>query len=435
MPLTKKVAVLLSITFFAIAANLSAQQTCASVLQAKGEDAAGDESCFVLAVIVVDHLTEKQYIGSNADAQIPPRDIQQTNSGNAATGGSVAQSEAVPTVQPMAIGGGSIAAVGSDAGADAITALTFNPAIFFADPDDTEATAKWSRLSDVTLFFPVDGLDADEDGDIDYFGVRLRINMTGVGAGSRIMREARDEFRRLVSMEDASAVRLETGFLRLEVRSPDALPQCVDTLLSESPEAAEVTESCGSDLLVVLEGEEYEEFRNQLADIRRKADARYFGLDIRLDFGDPTLGAVPNASGTSITGGLAFGREFIASSAHGASSGLKGRFGIRFTDLEEVDKTSFALDGGLAFEARRPLETGGTVVLSSGFEFRFADEDSMRSELQTDFLIFRASLLVPITGSTGISIAVGAPLIGESVSPTLTISANWGLLLSALPRP
>ena len=73
--------------------------------------------------------------------------------------------------------------------------------------------------------------------------------------------------------------------------------------------------------------------------------------------------------------------------------------------------------------------------LSAGFEFRYARAQAMESALQTDFLVFRASLAVPLTGGTRVSIALGAPLIGQDISPTLSISANWDLLLPRLPLP
>lgn len=39
-----------------------------------------------------------------------------------------------------------------------------------------------------------------------------------------------------------------------------------------------------------------------------KADSKYFGLDLRFDSGDPTLGSKPGAAGTRLFGGLARGR-------------------------------------------------------------------------------------------------------------------------------
>jgi len=416
----------------ATAGPLTAQDrsaACREVLQRRFPDAAGaaavpdDQMCFVLAVAVGDALRSPLF----SDGLISPRDLQPTSGGDAATGGSPAQGEPVPTVQPMAIGGGTVAAVGSDAGTDAITALTINPGIFFTTPRDREETARLSRLSDVTVFFPVNELDRDNDGDVDYFGARVRLNWTGLSAGRRLMERARTRFAALMQQEATDAFRIA------EVLS--AAPNvagCVDALLAQVGDAGTIIAACGEDARPRIDAGAYEQFRADLAEIREEIDAKYFGLDLRLDVGDPTLGAVPDADATALTGGFAFGRRFVGE-AHATSLGFKGRVGARYTDLANLDENSFAVDGGLAFDVRRPVDDLRSVTLSGGFEFRFGDAaDQMEALLQTDFLVFRASLSVPITSAAGVSINVGAPLIGEEISPTLSINANWALLLPEL---
>ncbi len=404
---------------------------CGRVLLARFHTAAqSNDPCFELAGAVVIEVTDALYRGVDLDSAISPRDLQQTNSGDAVGGGSLAQDEAVPTVQPMAIGGGSVAAVGSDAGANAITALTLNPSIFFAPPGDREKTARLSRLADLTVLFPVDQLDRDHDGRVDYFGARLRMNVTGAGAGGRVMQKARDLFTGLLRKEAENATRLAQAF-----KSAPNLETCVAALLGPGADAGAITSACGEGARVQVDAAQYAQFQRQLAAAREEADAKYLGLDVRLDFGDPTLGAVANAAATALTGGLAFGRQFVAPDADAASLGLKGRLGVRYTDLRNVDETSFALDGGLGLHARRPLEDGSAVDLAGGFEFRYARARGLRSALQTDYLMFRASLAVPLAGGTRVAIALGAPLIGQAISPTLSISANWGLLLPRVAPP
>ncbi len=386
-----------------------------------------EDACFALAVSVVDMLTADLYV--NVDSAISPRDLQQTNSGDAATSGSVAQGEVVPTAQPMAIGGGSVAATGSDAGTSAITALTINPAIFFTSSEARETIAKWSRLTDATVFFPVDGLDQNDDGEIDYFGVRLRVNMTGLSAGGRIMQQAREKFLGLLEIEARNARRLAD----LLEAAPE-LEACI-TALTGVASAQSRVRACGADFRIQLDPSQYEAFRRNLTSIRERADARYLGFDLRLDVGDPTLGAVPDAAATAITSGLAFGQQFVGKDALAASFGVKGRLGVHFSDLHDIDETHFALDGGLAFEARRLVEPQRPILLAGGFEFRYGNAEQFRSELQTDFLVFRASLNVPLANVAGVSVNVRAPLIGESISPTLSVNVNWGVLLPKLGLP
>lgn len=387
------------------------------------------DPCFTLAGVVMFQQTERLYLGPDAAERLSPRDLQQTNAGDAATGGSVAQAEAVPTVQPMAAGGGSISAVGSDAGAHAITALTLNPAIFFTGSEPSTALAQYSRLSDLTVFFPVDGLDQDQDGDVDYFGIRVRVNVTGLSAGSDLMAKAREMFGTLVQQEA-----LYVEWLAEVLQNTPVVEACVTALLASQLDRAAVQQSCATDVAATLDADAYRAFHDQLAAVREEVDSRYFGLDVRLDVGDPTLGAVPNASATAITGGLAFGKQFVGQRPDDASAGLKARLGLRYTDLEDLDEQSFAVDGGVAFEARRPVDLRRIVTLSGGFEFRFGDADRAEAELQTDFLVFRAALKVPVSDGTGVSIAVGAPLIGERISPSLSVNAHWGLLLPTSVR-
>lgn len=388
------------------------------------------DPCHQLAGAIIIEGNAARYLGIDPDSAISPRDLQQRNSGDAATGGSVAQGEAVPTVQPMAIGGGSLGAVGSDGGADAITALTINPAIFFTSPHAREAVARASRLADVTVFFPVDRLDRDGDGDIDYFGVRVRINSTGLRAGSRVMQRARESFDRLLSQEAADAERLAAAFHR----APD-VERCVAALRAQPPQVAAIDAACGADARARPDEAQYEQFRRELAVARELADASYLGLDLRLDFGDPTLGAVPNASATAITAAVAFGRQFVDSNTAAASVGIKGRLGLRFTNLDSVSANGFAVDAGLGFEARRPLDLQRAITLSGGFEGRFGGEAQLEAEQQTNQLVFRAALSIPLGDASGVALAVGAPLIGTGASPTLVVKVDWGLLLpSLLPR-
>jgi hypothetical protein len=384
-------------------------------------------TCFVLAVAVGDSLRSHLFF----DSLLSPRDLQQTNGGDAATGGSLAQGEPVPTVQPMAIGGGAVAAVGSDAGTDAITALTLNPGIFFTTPRNRDETARVIRLSDMTVFFPVNELDRDDDGDVDYFGLRIRVNATGLSAGSRLMSEARRKFEILLRQEATDADRLAAVL----GEAPN-VAGCVDALLAQVDAAAAIAAACGEDVRPRIDADAYERFRTDLASLREEIDSKYFGLDLRLDVGDPTLGAVPDAAGTSLTGSVAVGKQYVGGDMERASVGLKGRLGVRYTDLEDIDETSFAVDGGLAFDVRRPVTEMRSVTLSGGFEFRFGDAtQEVEAQLQSDFLVFRASLAVPITNATGISVNVAAPLIGDEISPTLSINGNWALLLPELLSP
>lgn len=383
----------------------------------------GDESCFFLAGTLV---------GALGTQMILQRDLQPADEGGARAAGSLAQGEAVPTAQPMAIGGGSLSAVGSDAGSDAITALTFNPTIFFGAASSGEELARNSRLADVTVFFPMDELDRDDDGDVDYFGLRMRVNFTGLGAGSELWAAAR-RLQALTVSETTATERLDEVLSALPVAR---LGACVESLRDVSSTTAERTEACGEDVRRRLDAQGYEQFRQSLVPLRTQADSRYFGLDVRLDFGDPTLGAVPDAQAVAINAGIAFGRQLVGADALAPSTGIRFRAGVRYTELVDVDETSFALDGGLGFALRRPVDVEKALTLTGGFEFRFGGVDeALDAAFQSDFVVFRAALSVPMTDQVGITMSFGRPLVGDEISQTLSVTGDWRLLLPLLPSP
>ncbi|MFQ5569253.1 MAG: hypothetical protein ACE5G0_06235 [Rhodothermales bacterium] len=406
------------------------QNTCATTLAALDSTFAGqDLTCFELAAFIVDSFASRLYLGV-AEEQTIPRDLQSSAPQGAATGGSPAQDEAIPSVQPLALAGGSIAAVGTDAGAHAITALTLNPSLFFFNSDAKEAVAKFSRFTDVTFFFPVDELDQNDDGKVDYFGVRARVNINSFSQGSEIMQKARSLFASLVQQETELADKISNV---LET-APD-VEKCANAYIA----GQNTEQACKGTVSISLDETQYEALREQLQAAREEADAFYYGIDLRFDFGDPTLGEVPGADGTALFGGIAIGKRFVNTSL--SSGGIRGRLGIRYVDQDDfidstnVDKvnpvkgeTNFALEGGFGFELMKAFQQQ-PIRLSGGFEFRLGDPpNDMDEEFQTNYLLFRASLNIPVTSSNSLSLSVGAPLIGE-VTPTLSVNVNWALLL------
>src|SRR5207244_4398341 len=85
---------------------------------------------------------------------------------------------------------------------------------------------------------------------------------------------------------------------------------CATQLETVTATADDVREKCGSTLHVVLDTTAYAALRRSAAAAREEADARYWGMDLRFDTGDPSFGKIHNAAGTSVAGGLGFGRRF-----------------------------------------------------------------------------------------------------------------------------
>jgi len=396
------------------------ERECARIT---GQDV-GDESCFFLAGTLVGEIGAGMILGESPALTL--RDLQPAQEGSSSAAGSLAQSDAVPAARPMAIGGGSVSAVGSDAGADAITALTLNPSVFFPTGRSGEKVARNSRLADMTLFFPVDNLDRDDDGAIDYFGFQMRVNFTGLSSGNEVWAAA-ERLRDLTVIETDETERLTAALRQMPVRQ---IQGCVEQLGESSATAERVVAACGSDLRPDLDAPTYEEFRESLMAAKEQADSKYFGLDVRMDIGDPTLGAVADAEAVSINGGVALGRQFVGEDPMSPSAGIRLRAGLRYTDVKNLDETSFAFDGGLGFVLRSRVDVEKALSLSAGFEARYGGVDeSLKGAMQTDFVMFKAALSVPVTDQVAITLSLGQPLVGEEVSRTLSVTGDWRLLL------
>lgn len=409
---------------------------CANVLIDNGIPAASHtpDPCADLSIMVaakapsVMNLADV-FLGST----ITPRDLQSQHPQQAALGGTPAQGHAVPGVQPAGVAAGTIAAVGTEAGDAAIAALGVNPAILFLDDAVSERLAQFSRFADLTVFVPVSDPssdtdpDDDDDNGLEYFGARLRINFTGISSGSTVWNEARKLTGNWIGRQadNSDHVRKVLG------QAPD-LSGCVTALLNPKPAEGEITQKCGAPVTLQVNQAEAEALRDELAKVRRAADARYFGMDIRYDHGDPTMGAVENASGSFLFAGLAYGRRLGSDADRSANLGFRSRLGVRHASLDGSDESEFAVEGGLGFEMARQLERQ-EINAAIGLEFRQGNaEEAVEDELQTNYGMIRGSFLVPITSGNSLSINVGTPVWGD-VSPVLSVNFNWGLLLPGRP--
>jgi hypothetical protein len=312
---------------------------------------------------------------------------------------------------------------GSEAGTDAITSISFNPAMLLGS-SDADAAARWGRFADVTLFFPV--TDAgDVENRLDYVGVRVRLNITGLKPGEQLLEDAVLAFRETLADEGKLIGALIP--VLLGAGDPEACARAVmEGGFREYPGV------CDADVGMQLSPARYEQLRKRIAAARERADAEYLGLDLRVDTGDPTLGAVPGSDATSLQAGLAFGRRFLKKDIAAPTAGVRSRLGVRYIDPEAVGDVTWALDGGLALEGSRMLQNEQFMMFTGGFEFRYSNSDeSEREALQTDFLDFRASLNVPLVSGASLAVGFSAPLVGEQ-NPSLTFNVNWGALLPGL---
>lgn len=357
------------------------------------------------------------------------RDLQSRSSQQTELAGTLGQGHAIPGVQPAAVAAGTIAAVGTRVGQEALAAFSVNPLTLFLAETASEELAKYSRLADVTTLIPISdvGVGGEDPSPPSrpttrYIGIRVRFNFTGVSAG----REIWDAADRLLRTRISRGARAVAGIASILVGTSD-VAGCAAALLADDAASA-VNNACGVPFEFEPDLALATELREELARVRRAADESYFGADLRIDFGDPTLGAVDGATGQFLFAGLAVGRRIGGSGA--TSLGFRARLGLRHAMLSAADRAEFAGEGGVGLEVSRRVDDYNDLSMSGAFEFRYGDAPAEFAEvLQTNFLMLRGSIRLPVTGSNSISINVGAPVWGD-VAPAFSVNFNWSLLLS-----
>jgi hypothetical protein len=413
------------------------QAQCHAVLLARDiPPGSASDHCNTLAGLVASTarrvLEAAEVILRDDDAAVgaifSQRDLQPRYPQLPSLAGTPAQGHAIPGVQPAAMAAGAIAVVGTDAGDDAIAALGLNPLVVLIADEVSRQLARYSRTADLTVFVPVSDLSTEDADAVDrakprYFGARLRLNVTGVAAGDRVWDGARRLIRNWIVRGGKNLVVVRQAF----ARATD-LTACVRALLDTTATAASAAAGCGGPVELEVDLREAEELRARLAEVRSAADARYFGADIRLDVGDPTLGAVPNSEGRSLFAGLAYGRRLQGAGNVPGSTGIRARLGARHATLDFPEATELALEGGLGFEFARRFELQ-EINAASAVEFRYGDSPAnLTDQFQTNFVMLRGSFVLPVAAGYNVSINVGVPLAGD-VSRILSVNFNWGLLL------
>lgn len=419
-------------------AHAQTPDECVKVLEIVAPGApAGANPCQSLAVALatLSPAANAAFQRATDPAEINPatafsqREMQAHYAQHPALAGSAAQPEAVADVQPAAAAAGSIAALGTEAGNHAVAALALNPAIFLLSEAASREFARLSRFADISVLVPVTSDDETEDESIDYVGVRLRLNYHGLSAGDRLWEGAREILQRWIG----DAARRTNRVRELLSSAPD-LELCAIALRQES-DAERVEAACGGSVDFGVTSADVEALREQFIALRRAVDSRYFGADIGVDFGDPTLGATPDAAGTYLFAGVAAGRSLPFASSDLGGLGVRGRLGVRHASLDAAGAGGqLQLDGGAGVELSR-MVASEELSAAGGIEFRYGGADEgVHAPLRTDFVLLRGSLIVPVTGGASMSIATGVPLGGD-ISSFLSVNFNWGLLLPGRQAP
>jgi hypothetical protein len=342
--------------------------------------------------------------------------------------------DATSPIEPVESAGGSFGALSSGSGSSAITALAINPAFFFVSPKNPASMARWSRFADLTLLVPSSNSDADNDGDIDYVGVRWRFNVRGLSAGSALIRDVQAAFQGILRQSTAEVVAIDSLLTSV---SASAFDSCFDSLMRagrtgrtvEELEAgvAAVRSACGGSPLGAYGISPYRQLDENIRRARVAADSRYFGFDVRADFGALDRFGVDTIPGRSLTAAFGFGRRFPTLSGE-TSSGIRASLGLRFIDPNGTPASGFAAAGGISYETVRYYDHQ-RLSATAGLEFQ-AGAGETATPAGRNYLAFRGSLNVPIAGMTSATVSFATPVAGGGdMRPTLSVKANWRLLL------
>jgi hypothetical protein len=261
-----------------------------------------------------------------------------------------------------------------------------------------------------------------------YLGLRGRLNLTGITSGDALLSEMDQAFQEVLKEDQALDTTIRASLLALPNEA--AIQQCTDALLSA--EIGSAPSECKGTVRLDLSRASYQALLDTVTLVREKADARYFGLDLRVDIGDPTLAAAPDNDVTAFSFGLALGQRFLRARPSDVMSAVRLRLAARYTDPKHVsDGVLWAVEGGGGFELSRLIQTDQYVRFSTGFDFRSSGSNkAVRDRLQPNFVAVRGGLTVPLLGGASISLGLSTPITGD-VSPSLTANINWGMLLSA----
>jgi hypothetical protein len=386
-------------------------------------------NCAFLAAFLVDTLQARIRL-TDPGSRPSPRTYQSTRAGSAVAAGTPGQAEAVPGVQPTALAAASISAAGTDSGSKAITAISLNPATLFGGSDSVFA-AKWSRFADLTLLVPLDRKSATSAAGLSYFGLRSRINVTAISQGDQLLTSMLHTFTSI--LEAANDLNNQLLPLLLALDTQAKVEDCVRALMNADVGSAPA--ECGGRFKIAFPAELYGKLRAEIAHVREVADAHYFGLDLRFDTGDPTLGASPDRDVTSLAVGIAQGQRALGKRPTDAMIARRFYGAARYTKPKDTTKpVVWSGDAGIAFEVSRLVQADQYVQFSGGLLARVSSgEAAVRDKMQPNFLTLQTGLTIPLAGGSSLAVGFSAPLVGK-VSPSLSVNFNWGLLLSALPE-
>lgn len=383
--------------------------------------------CFVLADVLKGifrssiSVPEKPSVDEKIDDIEPWRlQLPQSQVGN--DGGAASQGGAVTPAIPLELAGGNVSTVGTEEGAKALASLTFNPFTLFTDTEgNLDDVIGRGETGDVTVLLPASTVN--EGNALSYLGLRARINTSALQPGSQRLQKVNERYKDVLQ-----AGADLTGEIEDLVTTTSDVPACVSALhkfAQQSVPSSRVEQDCGG-TIARLDPNLEKRLNEAVSEALDEAQKQFFGLDLRTDFGDPTLAGADSTDAIRLFGGATYGQRF----RRGGDAALqfRARLGSRYVDLRNLDETSVAVEGGVDLVYQKTYQKQ-RLEASAGFQGSYTDGEhsSLDTALETDYAAFLASLNVPFTSAYSITVNVRAP-VSSDVESTFNVKLNWNLL-------
>ena len=332
--------------------------------------------------------------------------------------GSAAQADPVESIQPIALAGGAVSLSGTRAGTKGVGTITVNP-FAVASPGDVTA----SRFLDLSVSAPFD-LDGGTSQNR-YVSARLRANFTAPISTADLKTALKAYF----AAEGKQVVLLENVLEQATDRRG-----CAESVLTTTKVTVE---ACGQTLDDAFERSLRADAYKKIEAARRAADAYYFGLDARLDTGDPTGTIVVGDKGTHLLGGLAAGRRFEVGGlwdwelrGRAAFDYFKSRDAVAGPDPKPI--SSFDWGCAMILSGRLTEQAKQRMAFGVGIEGRHAGSkvDAKAELAPTNYANLNLLTIVPAADGSDLGLAISIPLADGAVprGTIISLSTDLGLL-------
>ena len=147
---------------------------------------------------------------------------------------------------------------------------------------------------------------------VDYVGIRWGLNMTGLRRGDELHRAVVAAYDRFLATAGTQTTKVRDLLLALP---PAGLEACIRALAGtqslDEEAVGRLTQVCGGSPMPadpsVITG-----LQEAISAARIQADSKYYGLDLRADFGDLSLAGVDTVRGTSRSPGSSWSALWTA---------------------------------------------------------------------------------------------------------------------------